>query len=98
MLLLFEKADLTASPVYDVADITKDPHVLARGILADVPDPDLGAVRMTAPTPRLGATPAAIRWPGPSLGAHNPEAYASLPVSAPEPDELRHAAIASPTP
>src|SRR5260370_15095956 len=93
MLLLFEKADLTASPVYDVADITKDPHVLARGILADVPDPDLGAVRMTAPTPRLGATPAAIRWPGPRLGAHNREVYASLGVSDAELDELRRDGI-----
>src|SRR6059036_2840844 len=44
------------SPVYDIADVSKDPHVLARGILVDVPGSELGAVRMTAPTPRLGET------------------------------------------
>src|SRR5207245_8999384 len=61
MLRLFETTDLTAAPVYDIADITKDPHVLGRGILVDVPDPDLGTVRMTAPTPRRGHTPATPR-------------------------------------
>jgi len=80
MQTLFETADLTASPVYDIADITKDPHVVARGIFTDVPDPDLGAVRMTAPTPRLAETPASIRWAGPPLGAHNREVYGSLGI------------------
>jgi crotonobetainyl-CoA:carnitine CoA-transferase CaiB-like acyl-CoA transferase len=52
--------------------------VIARGILVDVPDGELGAVRMTAPTPRLGETPAAIRWTGPALGAHNREIYEAM--------------------
>jgi crotonobetainyl-CoA:carnitine CoA-transferase CaiB-like acyl-CoA transferase len=78
---LFESGDLTACPVYDIADITKDPHVVARGILVDVPDPELGAVRMTAPTPRLAATPAAVRWTGPPLGRHNREVYGALGIS-----------------
>ena len=88
MLDLFEKVDLTASPVYDAADISKDPHVLARGILMDVPDPVLGAVRMTAPTPRLSAAPASIRWVGPPLGAHNREVYASIGLDDAEIEDL----------
>ncbi len=90
---LFEKMDLTASPVYDIADITKDPHVVARGILTDVPDPDLGAVRMTVPTPRLGETPASIRWPGPKLGAHNQEVYGSIGIGADELETLNREGI-----
>jgi crotonobetainyl-CoA:carnitine CoA-transferase CaiB-like acyl-CoA transferase len=78
---LFESGDLTACPVYDIADITKDPHVAARGILVDVPDPALGAVRMTAPTPRLSATPPEVRWAGPPLGGHNREVYGALGIS-----------------
>jgi crotonobetainyl-CoA:carnitine CoA-transferase CaiB-like acyl-CoA transferase len=78
MLRLFETTNLTAAPVYDIADITKDPHVVGRGILVDVPDPDLGTVRMTAPTPRLGETPATLSWAGPALGAHNRDVYGSL--------------------
>lgn len=85
---LFESTDLTACAVYDIADISKDPHVIARGILIDVPDPDLGAVRMTAPTPRLAATPATVRWAGPPLGAHNAEVYGALGISAAELEHL----------
>lgn len=72
---LFESEGLTAAPVYDIADILEDPHFKARGSFVDVPDPDLGVVTMTAPTPRLSATPGAIRWAGPALGAHNREVY-----------------------
>ena len=77
---LFETVNLTASPVYDMADITKDPQVVARGTLLDVPDPELDSVRMVAPTPRLSASPAAVRWPGPPLGAHNREVYEALGI------------------
>ena len=93
MLHLFETLDLTASPVYDIADIAKDPHVLARSILVDVPDADLGAVRMTAPTPRLADTPASVRWAGPPLGAHNRDVYAALGLSDAEIDDLKRDAI-----
>lgn len=88
MQRLFETAGLTASPVYDIADITKDPHVIARGVLVDVSDDELGSVRMAAPTPRLSDTPAAVAWTGPPLGAHNGEIYARLGVSAAELDVL----------
>src|SRR5439155_870957 len=79
-----ETLDLTAAPVYDIADIIKDPHVVARSILVDVPDADLGTVRMTAPTPRLADTPASVRWAGPPLGAHNRDVYTSLGLGAGE--------------
>ena len=93
MLRLFETTELTASPVYDIADITKDPHVVARGILVDVADPELGTVRMTAPTPRLGETPAAIRWAGPALGAHNRDVYGSLGLDDAELETLARAGV-----
>ncbi len=93
MQTLFETVDLTASPVYDIADIAKDPHVVARGILTDVPDPALGAVRMTAPTPRLAETPASIRWTGPPLGAHSREVYASIGIGDAELETLTREGI-----
>ena len=88
MRALFESRDLTACAVYDIADITKDPHVIARGVLIDVPDPALGAVRMTAPTPRLASTPAEVRWVGPPLGAHNHDVYGALGISDAELEDL----------
>jgi crotonobetainyl-CoA:carnitine CoA-transferase CaiB-like acyl-CoA transferase len=93
MRTLFESSELTACPVYDIADVTKDPHVVARGILIDVPDPALGTVRMTAPTPRLEATPAEVRWAGPELGAHNREVWGALGVSDGELESLKRDGI-----
>jgi crotonobetainyl-CoA:carnitine CoA-transferase CaiB-like acyl-CoA transferase len=90
---LFETSDLTASAVYDIADISKDPHVIARGVLIDVPDPAIGTVRMPAPTPRLTVTPPAVRWTGPPLGAHNREVYAALGIDEAELETLRHDGI-----
>lgn len=89
MLRLFETTELTACPVYDIADIARDPHVAARGILLDVPDAALGTVRMSAPTPRLAGTPAAVRWTGPPLGAHTEEVLTEIGVDAAELDALR---------
>jgi crotonobetainyl-CoA:carnitine CoA-transferase CaiB-like acyl-CoA transferase len=85
---MFESRELTACPVYDVADITKDRHVVARGILIDVKDTALGAVRMTAPTPRLSATPGEVRWTGPALGAHNRDVYGALGIDDAELEQL----------
>jgi crotonobetainyl-CoA:carnitine CoA-transferase CaiB-like acyl-CoA transferase len=90
---LFEAGDLTACPVYDSADIAKDPHVIARGVLIDVPDPALGAVRMTTPTPRLMETPAAVRGVGPPLGAHNREVYGALGIADTELEALKRDGI-----
>ena len=93
MVALAETAQLTLSPVYDIADIVKDPHVIARKILVDVADDELGAVRMAAPAPRLGQTPAEIRWTGPPLGAHNREVYGALGIDDAELADLRRDGI-----
>jgi crotonobetainyl-CoA:carnitine CoA-transferase CaiB-like acyl-CoA transferase len=91
---LFETAGLTAAPVYDIADILDDPHFKARASFVDVPDPDLGSVTMTAPTPRLSETPGRIRWAGPALGAHNREVLVTeLGLTDGEVDRLGRAGV-----
>jgi crotonobetainyl-CoA:carnitine CoA-transferase CaiB-like acyl-CoA transferase len=87
---LFETEGLTAAPVYDIADIMEDPHFKARRTFVEVPDPQLGTVTMSAPTPRLSDTPGTIRWAGPALGAHNREVFADeLGLSDVELDRLK---------
>ena len=73
VLTLFEKAEITAAPVYDIDQLIADPHVAAREILVELPDQDLGHVAMHAVTPRLQSTPGAIRTPAPTLGEHTAE-------------------------
>ena len=78
----FEKADVTIGPIYDIAQIVEDPHVLARELIADYPDPDMGAYPMHHVVPRLSGTPASIRTPAPQIGQHNAEVLAELGIDA----------------
>ncbi len=87
---LFETEGLTAAPVYDIADIMEDPHFKARRTFVELPDPQLGTVTMSAPTPRLSETPGTVRWAGPALGAHNRAVYTGeLGLSDQEIERLR---------
>ena len=42
----FEQAEVTIGPVYDISQIVEDPHVIEREVVADYPDPDMGALPM----------------------------------------------------
>lgn len=66
--LQFAGKGVAMSRVYSVAETLDDPHYLARGTLADVPDEQLGSVTMQAPVPRMSRTPGRIERPGPPLG------------------------------
>ena len=74
----FEQAEVTIGPIYDIAQILEDPHVIARELLADYPDADMGSFPMHHVVPRLSGTPGSIRTPAPRLGEHNRELLAEL--------------------
>ena len=80
-VLFFEQAEVTIGPVYDIAQIVEDPHVVEREILTDYPDADMGDLPMHHPVPRFLQTPASIRMPAPHLGEHNREILRGLSVS-----------------
>lgn len=89
VLAIFEKAEITAAPVYDIDQLIDDPHVAEREILVELPDADLGYVAMHAVVPRLAATPGAIRTPAPRLGEHTDEVLRLLGRSEVEIERLR---------
>jgi crotonobetainyl-CoA:carnitine CoA-transferase CaiB-like acyl-CoA transferase len=76
----FEQAEVTIGPIYDIRQILEDPHVLARELVADYPDPDMGAFPMHHVVPRLSGTPGSIRAPAPHLGEHNRRLLAEVGV------------------
>jgi crotonobetainyl-CoA:carnitine CoA-transferase CaiB-like acyl-CoA transferase len=76
----FEKEEVTIGPIYDIAQIVEDPHVLARELVADYPDPDMGAFPQHHVVPRLSGTPASIRTPAPKLGEHNRALLAEIGI------------------
>jgi crotonobetainyl-CoA:carnitine CoA-transferase CaiB-like acyl-CoA transferase len=75
---IFEAAEVTAAPVYDIDQFLADPHVLAREIVVDVPDGEIGALPMHNVIPRLSATPGHLRRPAPRLGEHTAEVLGAL--------------------
>jgi formyl-CoA transferase len=76
----FEQAEVTIGPIYDIAQIVKDPHVLARELVADYPDSDMGAFPQHHVVPRLSDTPATIRSEAPKLGADNRALLAEIGI------------------
>ncbi|MGW2339119.1 CaiB/BaiF CoA transferase family protein [Streptomyces sp. NPDC001661] len=86
LVKLLSDADIPASPLMSIADITTDPHYRERGSFVTVDDPDFGALPMAAPMPRFSRTPGSIRSTGPALGEHNSEVYQG--VLGLSPDEI----------
>ena len=76
----FEQAEVTIGPIYDISQIVEDPHVRDRELIADYPDPEMGAFPMHHVVPRLTGTPGAIRTPAPRLGDHNRALLAGIGV------------------
>jgi crotonobetainyl-CoA:carnitine CoA-transferase CaiB-like acyl-CoA transferase len=77
-MAVFERAEVTAAPVYDIDQFIADPHVAARAILVDVPDAEIGRMPMHNVIPRLSATPGRLRRGAPALGEHTAEVLAGL--------------------
>ncbi|MBN8873928.1 MAG: CoA transferase [Rhodospirillales bacterium] len=72
-MAIFEAAEVTASPIYEVDQLLDDPHVAARGVLVEAPDAEAGSVVMHNVIPRLSDTPGRLRRPAPGLGEHTRE-------------------------
>ena len=87
-MALFEAAEVTASPVYDIDQFLADPHVQARGIVIDVPDAQTGSLAMHNIIPRLGDTPGKLRSPAPEIGEHTAEILGQLGVAPAELEAL----------
>lgn len=80
----FEAAEVTIGPIYDIAQILEDPHVQARSLVQDYPDPDMDTFPMHAPAVRLSDTPASIRRMAPTIGQDNRAVLAEAGFTAEE--------------
>jgi succinyl-CoA--D-citramalate CoA-transferase len=75
---LMDKYGVPAGQIYTAREMLADPHFAARRAIVDVPDPELGAVKMQNVFPYLSATPGGVDWAGPALGQHNAEILGGL--------------------
>lgn len=86
---IFEREEITASPIYDPRDMEKDPHFIERGVIVELPDADVGSAPMHNITPRFSGTPGAFRNPAPALGTDTDAVLGSLGMAQTDIDALR---------
>jgi crotonobetainyl-CoA:carnitine CoA-transferase CaiB-like acyl-CoA transferase len=90
---VFQEAEVTATPVYDIDQLMDDPHVHARGVLVEMPDDEAGSVVMHNVVPRLSETPGSLRLPAPVLGEHTREILTAIGYDAARRAELIQAGV-----
>ncbi|MFD4138008.1 CaiB/BaiF CoA transferase family protein [Streptomyces sp. NPDC058572] len=88
-LAAFDKAEAAIAPVYDIRDVMNDPQFQALDTITEVPDPELGPLRMQNVLFRLSDTPGAIRWAGRPHGADTEEVLAELGLTPADITALR---------
>jgi crotonobetainyl-CoA:carnitine CoA-transferase CaiB-like acyl-CoA transferase len=87
-MAIFEAAEVTANPVYEIDQLIDDPHVHGRGVLVEAPDEEAGSVLMHNIIPRLSGTPGRFRLPAPNLGQHSRSVLESIGVDEKRIDTL----------
>ena len=88
------EAGVPAGRIFRARDMFTDPHFAARDAIVTVPHPDFGQIPMQNVTPKLSATPGAVRTAGPALGEHNDLVWGELVGLDPaELGRLRAAAV-----
>jgi len=71
-------ADEVGAPlnlIYSIKDIFEDPQYKAREDIIEVPDKNLGTIKMPGIVPKFSKTPGQVKWGCPDLGANNEEVY-----------------------
>jgi formyl-CoA transferase len=84
-----EKAEVPAGRIYTAADIARDPHYAARGMLADIVAGDGEPLKVPGIVPKLSGTPGAIRSAAPKLGEQTEQVLGELGYSPQEIGSLR---------
>lgn len=92
-IAFFEAANVTIGPIYDIAQIVEDPHVIERELIAYYPDQDMSEIPLHHVVPRLERTPGSVRSPAPELGQHNREVLTEAGFSDLELSQLASANI-----
>jgi benzylsuccinate CoA-transferase BbsF subunit len=78
IMTLLQSAGVAAAPSLCAEEILSDPHVKARGKVAEVEHPLMGKKKVIGPPWKLSETPAKINKASPLLGEHNEEIFGSL--------------------
>ena len=87
-LSVLEGSGVPAGPIYDMEQVYSDPHVLARHMMVEIDDPELGVLKNIGIPVKLSRTPAYIRHRAPELGEHTDQIMSEFGFSK---EEIKHA-------
>ena len=93
VLAVLERAEVPSGKIFDIADIARDAHYAARGMIEEYRLPDGAQVLLPGVVPKMSDTPGGTRWIGPELGAHTAEVLGGLGYSTEEQADLRRRGI-----
>ena len=93
VLAVLERAEVPSGKIFDIADIARDAHYAARGMIREFQLPDGESVRLPGIVPKLSATPGDTRWIGPALGQHTAEVLGALGYSTAEQEDLKRRGV-----
>ena len=82
VLEVLAAAQVPSGKIYDIADIVKDLHYQARGMIEQAQLPDGEPMKVPGVVPKMAQTPGGTRWLGPRLGEHTGEVLAQLGYDA----------------
>jgi succinyl-CoA---D-citramalate CoA-transferase len=88
-----EKAEVPASKIYSIADISTDPHYAAREMIRQIRLADGSTLKVPGVVPKLSATPGDFAGGGPALGEHTDAVLRDLGYDPAAIADLRQRAI-----
>ena len=89
VLQVLAAAEVPSGKIFDIADIVRDAHYQARGMLEKHRLPDGAQLQLPGIVPKLADTPGATRWLGPALGAHTEEVLREFGYTVQAIEQLR---------
>jgi crotonobetainyl-CoA:carnitine CoA-transferase CaiB-like acyl-CoA transferase len=79
-MAICDKLDIPATPIYQLDDLPKHPHLKAVGLFQDSEHPSEGPIRELRPAAKFSLTPVSIRSHAPLLGQHTSEVLAEVGI------------------
>ena len=93
VLAALEQAEVPSGSIYTAADILRDPHYQARGMLEEHVLADGQPLTVPGIVPKLSRTPGATQWLGPELGEHTEAILQELGVAPERRQALRRQGV-----
>ncbi|HLW61143.1 MAG TPA: CoA transferase [bacterium] len=84
---------IACGPIYNLAEVFRDPQILDQQMLVEMPHPIHGKVKLLGMPVKLSETPGAFRLPPPLLGEHTEEVLREVGYTDQRIEELRAAHV-----